>query len=123
MFIQLCLLFVFLALGELIVYITQIPIPSSIIGMILLFIALTLKIVKLKWIEKVCDFFVSNLGFFFIPAGIGVMQYFGLISRQWVPIVMAVGLSTILIIISTGGVMQFFNRVSSKVKNRNSLES
>lgn len=123
MFIQLCLLFVFLALGELIVYFTQIPIPSSIIGMILLFIALTLKIVKLKWIEKVCDFFVSNLGFFFIPAGIGVMQYFGLISRQWVPIVMAVGLSTILIIISTGGVMQFFNRVSSKVKNRNSLES
>lgn len=123
MFIQLCLLFVFLALGELIVYFTQIPIPSSIIGMILLFIALTLKIVKLKWIEKVCDFFVSNLGFFFIPAGIGVMQYFGLISRQWVPIVMAVGLSTILIIISTGGVMQFFNRVSSKVKNRNSIES
>lgn len=123
MFIQLCLRFVFLALGELIVYFTQIPIPSSIIGMILLFIALTLKIVKLKWIEKVCDFFVSNLGFFFIPAGIGVMQYFGLISRQWVPIVMAVGLSTILIIISTGGVMQFFNRVSSKVKNRNSLES
>lgn len=123
MFIQLCLLFVFLALGELIVYFTRLPIPSSIIGMILLFIALTLKIVKLKWIEKVCDFFVSNLGFFFIPAGIGVMQYFGLISRQWVPIVMAVGLSTILIIISTGGVMQFFNRVSSKVKNRNSLES
>lgn len=123
MLIQLCLLFLFLALGELIVYFTGIPVPSSIIGMLLLFLALTFKIVKLRWVEKVCDFFVGNLGFFFIPAGIGVMKFFGLISQQWFPIVMAVVLSTIFIIISTGGVMQFFNNKASKIKTRKSAEA
>ena len=107
MILQLGIIFIFLGLGEFIVWITGISVPSSIIGMLLLFLSLCSKVVKLSQIEKAADLMVNNLGFFFIPAGIGVMKYFNLISTQWIPIVMAIVISSFLIILSTGGVYEF----------------
>lgn len=115
MFVQLCILFIFLGLGEFIVWSTGIPIPSSIIGMILLFLALYFKVVRLNMVDKVCDLLVTNLGFFFIPAGIGVMNCFGLIAAEWLPIVMAVVVSSILIVITTGNLFRLFGSKQSRL--------
>ncbi len=64
--LQLAVLFTFLAAGELVVWLTGVPVPSSIIGMLLLTLALKLRIVRLRHVEGVADFLVSNLGFFFV---------------------------------------------------------
>lgn len=113
MILQCAVLFAFLAIGETVVYYTGIPIPSSIIGMLLLTAALKLRIVRLMWVDKVSDFLVSNLGFFFVPAGVGLMRCLGLVSEQWLPIVGASVVSTFLIIAVTGWVHQFVRRVGS----------
>ena len=113
MILQLGIIFIFLGLGEFIVWITGISVPSSIIGMLLLFLSLYYKVIKLSHIEKVADLMVNNLGFFFIPAGIGVMKYFNLISNQWIPIVMAVVISSFLIIMATGEVYEFMGNKTS----------
>lgn len=102
MILQLAVLLGFLAAGELVVWATGIPVPSSIIGMILLAVSLKIKLVRLEWIDGIADFLVKNLGFFFVPAGVGVMKCFGLISEQWMPIVVASVLSTFVIIAVTG---------------------
>ena len=47
MILQCAVLFAFLALGELIVWLTGVRIPSSIIGMLLLTVALKLRAVRL----------------------------------------------------------------------------
>ncbi len=114
MILQLAVLFAFLALGELIVYLTGIPIPSSIIGMLLLTAALKLRIVRLIWVNKVSDFLIQNLGFFFVPAGVGLMNCLGLLSDQWLPIVGASIISTFVIIAVTGWVHQLVRRAVSK---------
>lgn len=110
MILQCAVLLAFLAFGEFIVYVTGIPVPSSIIGMLMLAGALKLKLVRLFWVDKIADFLVKNLGFFFIPAGVGLMSRFGLISEQWLPIVGASVVSTILIIVVTGWVHQLVRR-------------
>ena len=108
--LQFGILFIFLALGELAVYFTGIPVPSSIIGMLLLTLALKLDIVKLAWVDKVASFLVHNLGFFFVPAGVGLMKCLGLLTQQWLPIVGASIGSTIVIIAVTGQVHQVVRR-------------
>ncbi|MDE6085215.1 MAG: CidA/LrgA family protein, partial [Muribaculaceae bacterium] len=108
--VQCSVLFAFLALGELIVYLTGLPIPSSIIGMILLTFALKAGVVKECWVDRIADFLVRNLGFFFVPAGVGLLKCLGIIKAQWFPIVMATVLSTILIIATTGWVHQLTRR-------------
>lgn len=118
MIVQLGIIFIFLGLGELFIWITGIPIPSSIIGMLFLFFALCFKIVKLSAVEKSADLLVKNMGFFFVPAGIGVMKYFNLISNQWLPIVLSVVISTFLIILFSGGAYEIMQAKDSKFKRK-----
>ena len=87
-----------------------IPIPSSIIGMLLLAAALKLRIVRIFWVDKISDFLVKNLGFFFVPAGVGLMRCLGLIKEQWMPIIGSAIISTFVIIAVTGWVHQLVRR-------------
>lgn len=108
--IQCGILLGFLAVGELIVWLTAIPVPSSILGMLLLTAALRLGVLKLKHVDTVAGWLVANLGFFFIPAGVGVMEHFGLIGSQWLPIVGSVAVSTVVVLAVTGHFHQAFRR-------------
>ncbi len=56
----------------------------------------------MEWIADIADFLCANLGFFFIPAGVGVMQCFGIIKAEWMPIVVATVISTAIIIFVSG---------------------
>lgn len=110
MILQCAVLFAFLAAGELIVSGTGIPVPSSIIGMLLLAAALKVKLVRVFWVDKISDFLVKNLGFFFVPAGVGLMRCLGIVKEQWLPIVGSAVISTFVIIAVTGWVHQLVRR-------------
>lgn len=114
MIVQCSILFTFLALGELIVWATGAPVPSSIIGMILLAMSLQAGIVKEAWVSRIADFLVRNLGFFFIPAGVGLMQCLGVLKDYWFPIVASTVVSTMLIIATTGWIHQIVRRWLSR---------
>lgn len=111
---QLAIIFTFLAAGEGVVWLTGIPVPSSILGMLLLTMSLQLGIVKLHHVDRAADALVKNLGFFFIPAGIGLMDCLGLLSEQWIPIVGSAAISTAVVLAITGQLHQltrkFFTR-------------
>lgn len=117
---QCFILFGCLALGELIVYLTGIKLPSSIIGMLLLTLFLKLKWVKLHWVQGLSDFLVANLGFFFVPPGVALMLYFDVIKAEFIPIVVSTVISTILVLVSTGWVHQYIRRHAHFSKHENS---
>ena len=99
---QCAILFGCLALGELVVFLTDIKLPSSIVGMLLLTLFLKLGWIKLQWVQGLSDFLVANLGFFFVPPGVALMLYFDIIAAQFWPIVIASLVSTLLVLIVTG---------------------
>ncbi len=103
---QCFILFGCLALGELIVRLTGVKLPASIIGMLILTLLLKLKVIKLEWVRGLTDFLIANLGFFFVPPGVALMLYFDIIAAQFWPIVIATLASTLLVIIVTGWVHQ-----------------
>lgn len=117
MILQFGLLFAFLAIGEFVVWLTGIPVPSSIIGMLLLTLSLKAGVVKPRHIENVSNFLVRNLGFFFVPAGIGLMNCLGLIADQWLPIAGASIGSTVVIIAVTGWTHRAVRKSLSRRKN------
>ena len=103
---QCAILFGCLALGELIVFLTGIKLPSSIIGMLLLTLFLKLGWIKLHWVQGMSDFLVANLGFFFIPPGVALMLYFDIIAAEFWPIAIASLVSTLMVLVFTGWVHQ-----------------
>lgn len=112
MILQCAVLFAFLALGELVVYLTNIPIPSAIIGMISLTAALKLGVIKERWVSRVADFLVKNIGFFFVPAGVGLLTCFDIIRADLLSIIVATIVSTLLVISATGWVHQLTRKLS-----------
>ena len=114
---QLAIIFGCLALGELIIYLTHIPLPSSILGMLLLTLLLKLKVIRLEWVRSISDFLVGNIGFFFVPPGVAVMLYFDIIKAQLVPIVVASVVSTVLVLAVTGWVHQRYGKAKDKANN------
>lgn len=81
-------------------------VPGSVIGMILLFLALAFKLVKPAKIKRLSTVLTQNMGLFFIPAGVGLMNSLGIISKYWTVILTASVVSTILVIASVALVQQ-----------------
>lgn len=107
---QCTILFGCLALGELIVWLTGIRLPSSIIGMLLLTMFLKLGWIKIEWVKGLSDFLVANLGFFFVPPGVALMLYFDLIKAELLPIIASTVISTIVVLVITGRVHQYLRK-------------
>lgn len=104
-----------LAFGEFVVWATGIKLPSSIIGMLLLTTLLKVGWVKLDWIERMSKFLIANLGFFFVPPGVAIMLYLDVIEAQWLPILTATVVSTIIVMIVTGHMHQFVIKCERKI--------
>ena len=80
---------------------TRITFPAPILGIIVLFILLSLKIIKEEWISDFCKFILKYMILFFIPAFVGVIEYFDIISKNLYPILATVFITTILIMVIT----------------------
>jgi holin-like protein len=78
------------------------PLPGNVTGMILLAVALRLRIVRREWVAGAANFLVENLSLLFVPAGVGVMAYFNVVERSWLPISLSVLVSTLVVLAFTG---------------------
>ncbi|TKG93841.1 CidA/LrgA family protein [Puteibacter caeruleilacunae] len=117
---QAAIIFGCLAIGELIVYVTHVKLPSCIIGMLLLTFFLKMKWIKVSWVKDISKFFMKTLPFYFVPAGVAVMLYFDLIlSSLWSILIAALG-STVVVLVVTGWVhQQMRSRSKKEVKTKN----
>ncbi len=102
------LMFSFLALGEGIRLLSGLPVPGSVIGMVLLTLALGLKVVKIEWVKPVADALVSHMSFLFVPAGVGLVLYLDILSAEFLPILVSSVASTVLVLTVVGLAAKFF---------------
>jgi holin-like protein len=104
--------------GEVLVELTNITVPGSIIGMILLLILLCTKVVKLEMVDTVAKFFLEHLAFFFIPAGVGLLTSLSVIKDSWIRLVIVCILTTIITIGATALVVDFMTKEKDKVTKK-----
>lgn len=107
------LILLFYLLGCLISALTGNFVPGSVIGMILLFCALSLKWVRPGHVKRVSAFLLDNMMLFFVPVGVGLISSYTLLSRYMLAIIVASLVSTVLVIAVVGLVEQ---KLESKKK-------
>jgi len=100
------LILLFYLLGCLVSALLDNFIPGSVIGMILLFGALSLKWVRPGHVKKVSTFLIDHMMLFFIPVGVGLGTSYTLLSRYMTAIIVASLVSTVLVIAAVGLVEQ-----------------
>ncbi len=88
--------------GEMITYVLELPLPGSVVGMLLLLAGLRGGILRVDWVKEAAELLLSNLSLLFVPAGVGVMVYAGLIAQHWIPLTTATICSTLAVLATTG---------------------
>lgn len=92
--------------GEILAELLSLPIPGSVLGMVLLTLALNQGLIKLESIQPAAEVLVDNLAFLFVPPGVGLMLYFDLIADQWLAIGLPWLVSTFLVAAAAGLIQQ-----------------
>lgn len=92
------IIFVCLAAGELLIRLSGLKLPASIIGLLLLFGLLQLGWVKTEWFCQITDFLMQNLMLLLIPPCVGLMNYLDLLADGFWPITLATVASSILVL-------------------------
>jgi holin-like protein len=106
------ILLLFLVVGEFLAII-GVPLPGSVIGMLLLTGALSLGFVRLEQVEEGADTLLRNLAFFFVPPGVGVILHLPLLREFLAPLAIVMIISTALVVVVTGFVAQILLRRSA----------
>ncbi|MDQ0971094.1 holin-like protein [Neobacillus niacini] len=96
--LQVLFIHVFLFLGAALKEVIPRPIPGSMFGLILLFLALYFRIVKLEWVEKGAKWLMAELLLFFVPSAVGIVNYDDILSLQGAEIVLLIGISTVIVL-------------------------
>ncbi|MGN0348869.1 MAG: CidA/LrgA family protein [Roseburia sp.] len=107
---QFLVILVFSFLGEILKEIIPLPIPASIYGLLLLFVSLQMRIVKLEAIADTGKFLIEIMPFMFIPAGAGLIDAWGVLKPVCVPVLFITLTSTVLVMAVSGRVTQFVIR-------------
>ena len=97
----------------------NIPIPGSIVGMLLLLFLLYFKIINLKLIENVSTLILANMGIFFIPPTMRILDLMHLIKGDFIKIIILMMLTTFITMGVTGKIVD----VLIKVMNRNGVKN
>lgn len=82
--------------GEAVHRLTGLPLPGSVIGMVLLLGWLALVPRERLTLTQVTGWLTAHLSIMFVPAAVGVMQEGAILSRYGLGIVVAVVVSTLL---------------------------
>lgn len=93
-------------IGEVIARALGLPLPGPVIGMALLLLVLVLRKEEPPALGQTCDGLLQHLSLLFVPAGVGVLVYLGLIADQWFAIVAALLGSTVLGLVVTALVLK-----------------
>lgn len=70
--------------------------PASIIGLILLFLCLLTGLLKIEHIQEKSDFLLNNMAFFFIPAGVSIVNYLDILKSSVIPLLVICVVSTFI---------------------------
>lgn len=107
-FKQLFWIFLFALLGEGISALLKniVEIPGSVIGMILLFMALHFKWIKMEQVEEVGTWLTDNMALFFVPAGVGLMTNFDLLADIWLQLLIIIIVTVAIMMVVVGKIVQ-----------------
>ncbi len=108
------IIFAYYGLGVLLEHTLKLPLPGNVIGLLLFTISLFTKIIPFTWVESPAKWFNRHMLFFFTPFVVGTMMFFSMIAQQAVSIIGSLVISTLVVLVVTGGVTTYLENKQKK---------
>lgn len=105
-------------IGEIFAYVTHLPVPASVVGLVLLF---GFFLVRDRWewlpfslrseeIDKTCETLVQQMALLFVPAGVGIVQRLGILQANALGVLAIIVVTTAFSITVTAFTFRFVSR-------------
>ena len=78
------------------------PIPGGVLGLLLLYVALTAGWLSGVWVERAADLLLRHMVLLFVPLTVGLMDLGRVLSRQALALTMSLVVSFLAVLLTTG---------------------
>lgn len=120
---QVAILFAFTFISEILNRIIPLPIPASIYGLVLLFLCLEFKIIKIDQIKDTADFLLAILPIMFVPSSVGFIKALPLMEQYGIQFFVIGVSTTFMVMIVSGLVTQLILRIKKRFNKKSNNES
>ena len=103
--------------GECISALLPFILPGNIIGMIVIFILLLVRVMKIDHIRQKAQFLKQNMAFFLVPSSVSIIQHIELLKEILIPLLVISMVSTILTFLATAFAVSLTIKLTQKKKN------
>lgn len=114
LFKQLGLVLALAFVGEGISILSGLPVPGSILGMILLLVLLKTKLLRVEHVSEVADFLLTHINFFFIPVGAGILVSYKYLEGHYLAGIALILATTVVVMVVSGGITEILARRREK---------
>ena len=111
---QLTIILAVSLVSEALGYFIPLPVPASVYGLVIMFLLLWTKVIKLSQVENVADFFLQIMPFFFVAPTVGLITSFDAIRGNVLWLVLMCFISTVVTIAVTGTVAQLVMKLMKR---------
>ena len=109
-------------IGEALKYVLPLPIPASIYGLVLMFVLLETKVLKVEAVQDAGKFLIEIMPMMFIQAGVGLLNAWDTLKPVLIPIIVILFVSTIVVMGVSGKVTQTMIEAEERKKNEGHFE-
>ena len=109
--------------GECISAVLPFILPGNIISMLLIFILLLVRILKIDHIRQKAQFLRQNMAYFLVPSSVSIIQNLGLLKEILIPLLVISMVSTILAFLTTSWAVSLTLRLTGKGKAATTAET
>lgn len=99
---SLLILYGMLMLGGQMARLVPMGIPASIWGLLLLFLGLTFRIIKLNWVFMASNLLIRYMALLFVPVSVGIVKYVHVLLAQMKVLLLPNIISTCLTLVVVG---------------------
>ena len=93
-------------IGEALKYVLPLPIPASIYGLVLMFVLLETKVLKVEAVQEAGKFLIEIMPPMFIPAAVGLIVTWSDLKVILVPVLVITCITTVFVMVVTGRTAQ-----------------
>ncbi len=79
-----------------------VPIPGGVLGLLAFYLALSVGLIKLEWVERASSFLLRHMVLLFVPLTVGLMNMGQLLQRQALAILASLVVSVVAVFLTTG---------------------
>lgn len=120
---QFCIILAFSFAGEILNRVVPLPVPASIYGLVLMFLALEFKLLKVEHIKDVSKFLLGIMSIFFVPSSVGFINALPLMKKYGIQFAIIGIVSTFIVFGVTGQVTQLLMKIRNRKNSGENAEA